>query len=256
MISEYHRPEKMDEALSLLARKSPLTVPLGGGTVLSAPDSEERAVVDLQLLSLNKISTKGKSLKVGATATLQQLLQLHRINQALAQTLELEATRTLRQSASVAGSLVSADGRSPFAVAALAMDAQLLLEPDSQKLSYGELLPLRSEKLSGKLIREISFPTNADLSYQFVARTPKDLPILCIALAAWPGGRTRLVVGGFGDAPHLALDGKDNSGLQEALANVLDGASDQWASEEYRQSAGKALLARAIMAIEKEEEKE
>ena len=245
MIIEYHRPEKMAEALDLLNRKSPITHPLGGGTLLSVANDEEYAVVDLQLLSLNKISRKGKSLNVGATTTLQSLLQLDQITPTLAQSLELEATRTLRQTITVAGALVSADGRSHFASVALAMDAQFILEPDKQKISYGEILPLRSEKLTGKIIREVVFPTNVALSYQFVARTPADLPIISVALARWSTGRTRLVLGGFGQAPHLALDGKDNTGLHESLENLLVGASDQWASEEYRREAGTALLKRA-----------
>lgn len=35
MILEYHRPKTIDEALALLERDNPRTVPLGGGTTLS-----------------------------------------------------------------------------------------------------------------------------------------------------------------------------------------------------------------------------
>ena len=250
MIIEYHRPEKIPEALDLLARRTPITRALGGGTVLSVANEDEYAVVDLQLLGLNKISRKGKSLHVGATVTLQKLLQWDQITPALAQSLELEATRTLRQSATVAGALISADGRSHFASAALAMDSQLILEPDNQKISYGELLPLRSEKLTGKLVSEIIFPTNMNLSYQYVARTPADLPIISVSLGRWSTGRTRLVVGGFGESPHLVLDGKDDSGLKAALENLLVGAGDQWASGEYRKEAGMVLLKRALQDLQ------
>lgn len=249
MIVEYHRPETLDEALKLLARETPRTRPLGGGTVLSAPNGAEFAVVDLQLLGLNKISSTSKLLRAGATATLQDLLQLDKINPALAKSLELEATRTLRQSSSVAGSLVAADGRSPFAIASLALDAQLVLEPDKETRSYGEILPLRAESLQARLISEVQFPNQVALSYQYVARTPTDLPIVAVALAVWPAGRTRLALGGFGPMPVLALDGKEDSGLQEGLANALHGASDQWAGEEYRQQAAKALLTRAAAEI-------
>ena len=252
MIIEYHRPEKLGDALKLLKRKSPATVPLGGGTVLSAPSAEERAVVDLQLLGLDAIKSKGKALHIGATATLQSLLETDGIPAVLKQSLQLECTRTLRGVATVAGTLVSADGRSPFALTALALDAQLQLEPESKKMSYGDLLPLRGESLKGGLISEITLPTNVALSYQYAARTPTDLPVLALALAAWSGGRTRLAVGGFGAAPHLALDGKDDSGLEEALENTLQEAADQWASAAYRIEAGRALLARARQALQEE----
>lgn len=248
MISEYHRPETLEAALKLLRRKAPATRPLGGGTVLSAPTGEAVAVVDLQALKLNKISLRGKTFHIGATATLQSLLGAEGIPPALAAAIRHEASYNLRQVATVAGTLVAADGRSPFAAAMLALDAQLDLQPKDEALAYGELLALRAEKLRGKLITRISISTAARLSYQYVARTPADLPIVCLALAQWPSGRTRLAVGGFGAAPLLTLDGREDSGLAEALENALTGASDQWASAEYRMEAGKALLQRIVQS--------
>jgi len=250
LIIEYHRPATLEAALKLLRRRHPETRPLGGGTLLSAPSTESVAVVDLQALKLNKTSLRGKSLHIGATATLQALLETEGIQPALAAATRHEASYNLRQAATVAGSLVGADGRSPFATAMLALDAQLTLQPKDETIGYGELLALRAEKLRGKLITRIIISTAAKLSYQYVARTPADLPIVCIALAQWPSGRTRLAAGGFGAAPVLALDGRDPSGLIEALENALSNASDQWGSAEYRLEAGKALLKRAIADLQ------
>lgn len=244
MITEYHRPATLEAALKLLRRKSPETRPLGGGTVLSAPSAQQVAVVDLQQLKLNKITAKGKTIHVGAAATLEVLMQAEGIQSALAAAIRHEAAYNLRQVATVAGSLVSADGRSPFALAMLALDAQLEIQPKDETLGYGDLLALRAEKLRGKLITKITISSAPTLSYEYVARTPADLPIVALAMARWPSGRTRLVVGGFGAAPVLAMDGKESSGAAEALENALSHAGDQWASAEYRLEAGKALLAR------------
>ncbi len=249
MITEYHRPATLEAALKLLRRKAPATRPLGGGTILSA-SREAVAVVDLQALKLNKISLRGKTLHIGATATLQSLLDTEGILPALSAAIKHEATYNLRQVATVAGTLVAAGGRSPFATVMLALDAQLDLQPKDESLAYGELLALRAQKLRGKLITRINISTAAKLSYQYVARTPADLPIVCLVLARWPSGRTRLAVGGFGDTPVLALDGRESSGLPEALENALTAASDQWATAEYRLEAGKALLTRAIAELE------
>lgn len=251
MITEYHRPETLEAALKLLRRKQPETRPLGGGTILTAPSSEPVAVIDLQALKLGKISLRGKTLHIGATATLQSLLENENLPPALKAVIEHEATYNLRQVATIAGSLVAAGGRSPFAGAMLALDAQLELQPKDESMSYGDLLALRREKLRGKLITKVTVSTATTLSYQYVARTPADLPIVCLAVASWPSGRTRLAVGGFGAAPVLALDGRDSSGLAEALENALTGARDQWASAEYRIEAGKALLTRAQAELEK-----
>jgi len=149
MIIEYHRPATLEAALKLLRRKQPETRPLGGGTLLSAPSTESVAVVDLQALKLNNTSLRGKSLHIGATATLQALLETEGIQPALAAATRHEASYNLRQAATVAGSLVGADGRSPFATAMLALDAQLTLQPKDEVIGYGELLALRAEKLRG-----------------------------------------------------------------------------------------------------------
>ena len=249
MITEYHRPDTLEAALKLLRRKTPATRPLGGGTILSAPTTDAVAVVDLQDLELNKISLRGKTLHIGATATLQSLLDTEGTQPALSDAINREATYNLRQVATVAGTLVAAGGRSPFAAVMLSLDTQLDLQPKDESISYGELLALRANNLRGKLFTKINISTAAKLSYQYVARTPADLPIVCIALAQWPAGRTRLAVGGFGAAPVLALDGRDASGLGEALENALTNASYQWATAEYRLEAGKALLQRCVEEV-------
>ena len=51
MITTYHRPQTLEEALTLLTQ--PNTVPLGGGTLLSQPTTDSVQAVDLQSLSLD-----------------------------------------------------------------------------------------------------------------------------------------------------------------------------------------------------------
>ena len=194
MITEYHRPETLDEALALLARPQPATRPLGGGTVLSTPSDEARAVVDLQALGLDAIKTQGKQLRVGATAKLQDLLEFNGTPDALAAALRHEAGANIRRAATLAGTLIAADGRSPVSLVMLALDADLTLQPKDESLSYGNLLPLRDEALAGKLVTEVSLPANAKLSYHYVARSPADLAVVSVALAAWPAGRVSAAV--------------------------------------------------------------
>ena len=73
MITTYHRPQTLDEALKLLTQ--PNTFPLGGGTLLSQPTTDPIQVVDLQSLGLDSLTKKGNDLEIGATCTLQSLLE-------------------------------------------------------------------------------------------------------------------------------------------------------------------------------------
>ncbi len=163
MITTYHRPKTLEEALTLLAQ--PNTLPLGGGTLLSHTTAESISVVDLQALSLNHIHKKGNNLEIGATVTLQQLLESEHCPEALKKTLKLEAPLNLRNSASVAGTLVSCDGRSTFACAMLALDVKIEIQSSNTEpriLNIGEFLPLRPPGL----ITQVIMPLNATTRFR------------------------------------------------------------------------------------------
>ena len=244
MITAYHRPKTLQETLDLI--KHPNTLPLGGGTLLSGLKTASVEVVDLQILSLNAIHKKGNNLEIGATATLQELLENEHIPEALKIALKLEASLNIRNAATVAGTLVTADGRSTFATCMMALDAKLSIQPGDEGIEIGNFLPLRDDSLSGKLITAISIPLNLKLAFEYVARTPADKPIVCAALAQWPSGRTRLALGGYGKAPLLAMDGTEADGLEVAARNAFHEATDEWASAEYRIEMAATLAKRCL----------
>lgn len=252
MITAYHRPKNLEEALELLA--SPNVRPLGGGTILSHSEGSI-AVVDLQSLGLNKLHKSGDLLEIGATVTLQSLLESPHIPAAIKTALKLEAPINLRNMGTVAGTLVSCDGRSPFAAVMLALDAKLtIVNAGSTIATLGNFLPLRVEAEDihpGKLIIKIEIPLNASLAFEYVARTRADKPIVCAALSQWPSGRTRLIIGGWGASPSLALDGMEFSGIEAAARNVAHDALDQWASAEYRSDIAAVLARRCLEGMKK-----
>lgn len=251
MIIEYLRPQTIEEALRLLARPQPETRPLAGGTVLNQDRPEPFAVLDLQDLGLDTFGRRGQFLEIGATLRLQALLDNAALEgtgllPTLRQVIQLEATQNLRNMASVAGTLVAADGRSPFATALLALDASLTILPGDEQADLGDWLPFRRERLSGRLIRSLVIPANARLSFHNVARTPADRSIVCVAAATWPSGRTRVALGGFGGAPTLAFDGTESAGAEIAAASQYSAAGDEWASAEYRSAMAHTLTLRAL----------
>jgi len=250
MIVEYKRPKTIEEALKLLQRTEPVTLPMGGGTVLNQPSDVNFAVVDLQELGLDAMQIRGNNLILGATVKLQRILEAEATPLALKAVIQQESTYNLRQMASVAGTLASTDGRSPFTAAMLALDANLIWLPGEEQMRLGDFLPFREEKPRGRLIARVVIPTNVKLAYQYVARTPADLPIVCAALALWPSGRARLVLGGFGIAPVLAMDGPEAQGLESAAQSAYVHAGDKWASAEYRQEIAVTLAQRCLVDLQ------
>jgi putative selenate reductase FAD-binding subunit len=245
MITVYHRPKNLKETLDLL--KQPDTFPLGGGTLLSKSGPAPIQVVDLQALGLNALTLKGNALEIGATVTLQQLLVSPEVSDALKAAIKLEAPLNIRNTATVAGTLIAADGSSTFTTVMLALDAKVMLADDETPVSLGEFLPLRPDNLRGKLITGLEIPLNAKTAFETVARTPADKPIVCAALAGWPSGRTRLALGGYGKAPLLAMDGTESEGLESAARNAFHEATDEWGSAKYRMDVA-AFLAKRCLA--------
>lgn len=246
MITVYHRPQTLDEALTLLSR--PDARPLGGGTLLSQPGPESIQAVDLQSLGLNTISKKGGELVVGATTTLQALLESKECPDGLKTAIKFEAPLNLRNSATVAGTLVSSDGRSTFTTALLALDAKIDIrasKTDSRALDIGEYLLVRANGL----IISITIPLQK-FAFESVSRTPADKPIVCAAVAQWGSGRTRLALGGYGNSPLLAMDGTEADGFETAARNAYHEANDEWASAEYRMDAAATLARRCIEALQ------
>jgi len=266
MITAYHRPTTLDEALTLLAQ--PNRTPLGGGTLLSHSKSDSVEAVDLQSLSLDTIKKQGNYLEIGSTVTLQQLLESEHCPDAWKSALKLEAPLNIRNSATVAGTLVACDGRSTLATVLLSLDAKLEIKsinkyeligmevesrPPQQEvttLGLGEFLPLRLDQIRGKLITSISVPLNVNLAFDYVSRTPADKPIVCAALAQWKSGRARLVLGGYGKSPMLAMDGTEAEGVETAARNAFHEATDEWGSAEYRMDVAATLAKRCLESIQ------
>ena len=249
MITTYHRPQTLDEAVNLLTK--PNRIPLGGGTLLSKPTADSIEVVDLQALSLDSIKKNGNYLELGATVTLQQMLESDLCPAPLRAALKLEAPLNIRNAATIAGTLVACDGRSTFASMLLAADAKIEQanlkdsQVEYQTTNIGAFMPLRPTRL----ITKISLPLNIRLAFDYVARTPSDKPIVCAALAQWNSGRTRLVLGGYGKNPLLAMDGTEAEGVEVAARNAFHEAADDYASAEYRMDVAATLAKRCLEAL-------
>ena len=255
MIIEYLRPKTIPEALALLARKRPVSFPLGGGTYLNQKSEDQYAVIDLQDLELDAITRQGNILQVGATTTLQALADYQGLPEAVYKTINHEATYNLRNMATIAGTLVTSNGRSPFTTLMLALDLNLeLLESEKNpvQVRLGNWLPVRMSGKPNKLISMVSFPFDVKITYESVSRSPADQPIVCAAMVQWPSGRTRLALGGWGKEPILAMDGPEAQGVEVAARNAYHQAEDEWASAEYRGDIAEVLALRCMEQIDTE----
>ncbi|MEA3503270.1 MAG: FAD binding domain-containing protein, partial [Actinomycetota bacterium] len=104
MITQYHRPLTLDEAIALTAR--PDAVIIAGGTSVNAdPGRMPITAVDLQALDLAGIDTDGESVRIGATTRLQDLVDSTLVPPVLRDLARREAPSTIRNAATVGGTI-------------------------------------------------------------------------------------------------------------------------------------------------------
>lgn len=180
MIRAYHRPTTLQEALDLLAR--PGTVPLGGGTVLNGlPDDPPEEVVDLQALDLDAISLDGPMLTLGAMATLRDLVDHDATPVLLRDLARREAPNTIRNAATIGGTVAAAGSESGFLAGLLASSAVVAIAgaDGTKEVPLADLLADRSN--AGGIIESVRVGLGVEAAFEFTARTPADIPIVLVA---------------------------------------------------------------------------
>jgi probable selenate reductase FAD-binding subunit len=254
---EYHRPKTLAEALELLDHG----VPLAGGTELIPRRDEVQAVIDLQDLGLDTIKSQDDIITIGAAVKLQAMVENREsVPSALGEAGRLEASLNLRNMATLGGTIMSADGRSPVVTVLLALDAMAILEPGSKTLSLDELLDQRNQDDFHGLITEIRLKQPEFLGYEQVSRAPADRPLVCVAMARLPSEeaekRYGVAVGGVGSSPirikeaEASLsEGEDINTAVDATRRIYASASDEWASGEYRAHTAGVLVGRLAMEM-------
>jgi len=126
MVREILRPATVREALRMGRR--PGAAWLGGGTWLNAPGAGRAEVlVSLERLGLGKVERAGTVCRLGASATLQQIVDSRDAPPAVRRAAALTAARTVRNMATLGGELGLRPPGSVLIPVLLALDAQVLL---------------------------------------------------------------------------------------------------------------------------------
>jgi CO/xanthine dehydrogenase FAD-binding subunit len=256
-LTEYHKPETIEDAMKLLRRTSVKTVPIAGGTSLVPSATQNvQAVVDLGALGLSYV----KGLSIGATTTLQAIvdhadLRTYADGVLTAAVLDT-ASRQTREGATLAGSIVSAAGNSPLFTALLALDARLLVRTGRGAREEEVALPYWTPQPRA-LILQVTLPAlteSTHVAYEKVARTPADLPIVCVAARATiDQGELRdirLALGGVGEKPIVITQpaGSIEELAQLAISTVTP-ADDYFASADYRREMIGVLTKRVLSSL-------
>lgn len=235
----YERPGALVEALELLAR--PGTAPLAGGTTLNATASTDPLVaVDLQALGLDRIEQPDEtSLRIGATATLQSLVDEPTVPPAVRETARRERPSTLRAAATVGGCIAVGDPESELLATLLVHEARVTLAgTDGEETTGLDELLARDGPRPGQLLTSVTIATGGRSTVARTARTRADRAIVAAAARRAPTGEQFLALTGVAARPVLVTS------LDE-----LEPVSDFRGSSDYRRMLAATLAERALAAV-------
>jgi CO/xanthine dehydrogenase FAD-binding subunit len=267
-LTEYHKPATLDEALKLLRRTRVKTVPLAGGTSLVPEAARDvQAVVDLNALDLSFIRTAEASgelhgLEIGATTKLQALAD-HEAVRAYADGVLVtaifdSASRHVREAASLAGSIVAAPGNSPLFTALLALDARLIVRTARGTREDEVALPYWTPQPRALILRVAlpAWPGDTRAAYEKVARTPADLPIVCVAARATIDQdqlrHVRLALGGIAERPIVITQAAGSTAdLAQLAVSTVTPPDDYFATADYRREMIGVLTKRVLSNLKR-----
>lgn len=241
MITQYHRPSTVDDAVDLLQR--PGSVPLGGGTVVTAlSDRTSTTVVDLQDLDIAGITILGESIRIGAMTRLQDLVDSSVVPPVIRELAHREAPNTIRNAATIGGTIGAMDPESELLAGLLAFGANVTVTGTAGSTEHPlDGLYDHPDLLNGAIITEVSVPTGGIAAAERTARTPKDQPIVAAVAHRDDSGTTVIAVSGVAGRPVII----DLDTLED-----LDPPADFRGSGEYRKHLALVLARRVANAVE------
>ena len=235
----YHRPESLEEALSLLERGSPRSLLLAGGTWLNAfPPAQAVELVDLQAIGLDQIRLEGMLVIIGAMTRLADLAVHQAVPELLRDLTRREGPNTLRNAATVGGTIVTGNPESELVAGFLVYEAKVNLAKvggATATVALNELLADRS-LLDASIIVSVTIQIGGPAAAARTGRTPSDTSIVAAV-----GRRT-------GSGVHLALTGMAATPILVDPLGVgdVDPPGDFRGSPAYRRHLAATLTARVM----------
>lgn len=245
-ISAYHRPQTLDEAVGLLA--DPDTRALAGGTLaVPAARSGEQpvALVDLQALDLDGVDAADGRLRIGAMTRLGDLaggaaggdVGAVGLPDLLATLARRELPSTLRNAATIGGTIAAAEADSVLLAGLLVHDAIV----EFHDADSAPLAGVLASGVGGRLIVSVTVEPDGTGVVEGTGRTPADVPIVAAVGRRSSDGGIRLALTGVADVPVLAAVDDPTSDL--------DPRGDFRGSADYRRHLAEVLSARVRVVL-------
>ena len=269
-VRSYFLPRSMPEAFGLLETHGPELLVMAGGTVamplMNDGISLPGAVMGLRRAGLDTLEVAGGTLRIGATATLTQLLAQPAVPM-LREAARNTASWSIRNMGTVGGNLFTPPPGGDVAVALLALDAGVTMAgPGGERvLPLADFFTgfLTNQLAADELLVEIQVPIRSDptVFIKFGRKHANTPAVVTVAVRlTWDGAvvaDARIGLGAVGPHPIRALDAErllvgtslEADAIAAAAAAAAQGCepfTDGIATEWYRRRMTGLFVSRAL----------
>ena len=237
MITQYHRPATMGEAVSLVG--TPGVHVIVEGTALNSTAKPDATVaVDLQSLGLNEIETIGGALQIGSMTTLGDLASFSLAPPMISELARREQPSTIRNVATIGGVVATNDPESELLAGLIAFNASVTVARAASIHDHPLEAALQNPGLiDDSVIIDISIETGGTAAAHRTGRTPMDRPIVMVVGHMDSAGQIRLAITGV-DSHVIAVS--------PAQVDALTPPTDFRGTSQYRKALAKVLTKRVL----------
>lgn len=189
MIEQFLKPAAVDEAVRLKRQYGDKAVFMAGGSKLNAAPTrtDKKVAISLAGLRLDTLVVDEGQLRLGATLTLQQLIDDPRVPEALRDAAGFVYSRNLRNQATLGGEICATQDEAVLAPVLLALDAQLVYA-DGAVVAFERFLAGGADSADALLLAvQLPDPMRPCLTRK-VARSAAGLRVLTAAVALTAAG--------------------------------------------------------------------
>ena len=235
VIRAYHRPTTLEDALSLLESNDAAV--LAGGTSLIASGAAT-AVVDLQDLGLSTIGLTDDRIAIGAMARIRDLVESDLVPAILRDLARREAPNTIRNAATLGGTIATRDPESELVAGLLVHDTRVTIATGDGPHTVALPDYLATPTLG--IITGVTLERGGTAEARRTGRTPADRPIVMAVARRTDDGKVRVALTGIAAVPVIVDAGE--------LA-AFDPPADFRGTTEYRRHLAETLTSRVLTAV-------
>lgn len=245
MFEQLLKPASLDEAVKFKNQFKDDAVYMAGGSKLNAAPTRSTKSVAISLagLGLNTIKSEGGVVTIGATATLQQVIDNPVVPAAVREAAGFVYSRNVRNQATFGGELFAQQNEAVLLPVLLVMNAKVAL-------AGGAVIEL-ADWLAGSrdaLVLAVMLPeSDVCCATRKLARSAGGLTVLTAAVAIATDGRQRIAVEGVvpcaSRLPGVEQKGLSGEALQAAVSEAIAPIADLRGSVSYKRYIAGVLVA-------------